>query len=49
VEVLDVLAKTWPIAVGLVTVVIVLAKLETRTSVLEEKVKSLFDLINKGK
>ena len=32
-----------------ITLIIVLSKLDLRVAVLEEKVKTLFDLINKGK
>jgi hypothetical protein len=46
-DLLEFLSKAWPVAAGFITVVIVLAKLETRVSVLEEKIKSLFDLLNK--
>lgn len=46
-EVLDIITKSWPIAVGIVTVVILLAKNDTRINVLEDKVKTLFELINK--
>jgi hypothetical protein len=34
---------------GFITLVIVLAKMDVRIGVLEEKIKSLFDLHNKGK
>jgi hypothetical protein len=43
----DILVKGWPILFALVTLIIVLSKLDLRVSVLEEKVKSLFDIINK--
>jgi hypothetical protein len=45
---LEVLVQLWPIAVAFVTLVIVLAKMYTRIDVLEEKVRTLFDLHNKG-
>ena len=44
---LEVLVQLWPIAVAFVTLVIVLAKMYTRIDVLEEKVRTLFDLYNK--
>jgi len=52
-DVVDLISKIWPIAVGFVTLVIVLAKMDGRLSTVEDKVKSLFDLwnhhIDKGK
>jgi len=44
---LDVLEKGWPLFLGFVTLVIALAKMDTRIGVLEEKVKALFELWNK--
>lgn len=46
-EFFDILAKAWPILLAFVTLVIVLSKLDLRVAVLEEKVRALFDLINK--
>jgi hypothetical protein len=46
-DTVDLLAKLWPIVVAFVTLVVVLAKMEVRIGVLEEKVKTLFDLWNK--
>jgi hypothetical protein len=46
-DTLDILAKLWPLLLAFVTLVIVLAKLDNRVAVLEEKVKVLFDLYNK--
>jgi hypothetical protein len=43
----DILVKGWPILFALVTLIIVLSKLDLRVAVLEEKVRVLFDLINK--
>lgn len=43
----DLLVKGWPIILALVTLIIVLSKLDLRVAVLEEKVRTLFDLINK--
>jgi len=45
-DMVDVLAKIWPMVVGFVALVIALAKMEIRIGVLEEKVKSLFELWN---
>ncbi len=44
---LEVLIQLWPIALAFVSLVIVLAKMYTRIDVLEEKVRTLFDLHNK--
>ena len=46
-DTIDVLAKIWPLLVGFVSLVIVLAKIDNKVAVLEEKVKTLFDLWNK--
>jgi len=46
-DMVDVLAKIWPMVIGFVALVIALAKMEVRISVLEDKVKSLFELWNK--
>ena len=44
---IDVLAKGWPMLLALITLIIVLAKLDLRVAVLEEKIKTAFDLLNK--
>lgn len=46
-DMLEIITKTWPIVVGFVTLVIVLAKMDVRIGVLEDKIKTLFDLYNK--
>lgn len=43
----DMLAKGWPMLLALITLIIVLSKLDLRVAVLEEKVKAVFELINK--
>jgi len=43
----DILSKAWPVFLGFITLVIALAKMDVRIGVLEEKVKSLFDMWNK--
>jgi len=48
-DMVDVLAKIWPMVVGFVALVIALAKMDVRIGVLEEKVKTLFDMWNKSK
>jgi len=42
-----ILSKLWPIFLGFITLVIVLAKMHSAITVLEEKVKVAFELINK--
>jgi hypothetical protein len=46
-DTVDLLVKIWPVLVGFVTLVIVLAKMDVRINVLEEKIKTLFELWNK--
>jgi hypothetical protein len=48
-DTIDLLFKAWPVLLALITLIIVLAKLDLRVAVLEEKVRSAFDLINKAK
>jgi len=43
----DLLVKAWPILFALITLILVLSKLDLRVAVIEEKIKTLFDLINK--
>ena len=45
----DLLAKSWPMILALITLIIVLSKLDLRVAVLEEKTKQLFDLWNRRK
>lgn len=45
--VIELLIKAWPILLAIITLIIVLAKLDLRVAVLEEKMKTLFDLFNK--
>ena len=46
-ELFDILAKGWPMLLAIITLIIVLSKLDLRVAVLEEKVKTLFEIINK--
>jgi hypothetical protein len=46
-DTIDIRAKVWPLLLAFVSLVIVLAKLDNRVAVLEEKVKVLFELYNK--
>ena len=43
----EIINTAWPILLGFITLVIVLAKMHTSIEVLQEKVKALFDLHNK--
>jgi len=43
----EVLTKGWPILLAIITLIIVLAKLDLRVAVLEEKIKTLFEFFNK--
>ncbi len=44
---IDLIIKLWPIAVGIGGIIVVLAQQHTRVKFLEEKVKTLFDILNK--
>jgi hypothetical protein len=46
---LNVIASLWPIFLGFVTLVIVLAKMHSSIEVLREKVHTLFELFNQNK
>jgi hypothetical protein len=46
-ELFDLLTKGWPILLALITLIIVLSKLDLRVAVMEEKIKTLFELFNK--
>jgi hypothetical protein len=46
-SVAELLIKAWPIGLAMITLIIVLAKNDHRLSVVEEKVKSLFELFNR--
>ena len=46
-DALEILVKGWPLFLSMITLIVVLSKLDLRTAVLEEKMKSLFDLFNK--
>ena len=39
--------RAWPVILALITLIIVLSKLDLRVAVLEDKMKSAWDLINK--
>jgi hypothetical protein len=44
---LELLIGLWPIFIGFITLVIVLAKMHTEIEVLKEKVHTLFEMFNK--
>ena len=48
-DALEILVKGWPIIVAGIMLIVVMSKLENRVSVLEDKAKSLFELLNKKK
>ena len=47
VEAVTILSKLWPIFVAFIMLIVVLAQSHYRIKVLEEKVKVVFELINK--
>tara|TARA_B100001093_G_C26735743_1_gene974375 strand:- start:882 stop:1037 length:156 start_codon:yes stop_codon:yes gene_type:complete len=48
-EILDVIASMTPILIGIITLIIVLARMHYNVESLSEKVKILFDFHNKKK
>ena len=46
-DALEILVKGWPIFLAMITLIVVLSKLDLRVAVLEEKIKALFDMYNK--
>ena len=46
-NILSILSQLWPMLVAFVILIVTLAQSHYRIKVLEEKVKSVFDLINK--
>ena len=46
---LELINSLWPMFIGFITLVVVLSQMYMRIKVLEEKVKTLFDLHNKSK
>lgn len=46
-DVIELLIKGWPVILAMITLIIVLAKLDLRVAVLEDKMRSSWDLINK--
>ena len=48
-DVLGITSTAWPILLGFITLVIILAKMHSSIQVLQDKVKSLFELHNISK
>lgn len=46
-DLFELLSKGWPMLLALITLIIVLSKLDLRVAVLEEKIKAAFELINR--
>lgn len=46
-ELFEIFTRAWPVILALITLIIVLSKLDLRVAVLEDKIKTLFDLINR--
>jgi hypothetical protein len=46
-DIIELLIKAWPVLFAIITLIIVLSKLDLRVAVLEDKMKSAWDLINK--
>lgn len=46
-DIFEIFTRAWPVILALITLIIVLSKLDLRVAVLEDKMKSAWDLINK--
>lgn len=46
ISIITILSKTWPMLLGLITLIIVLAKMHGDIQVIKEKIRTLFDLWN---
>jgi len=46
-DLFEIFTRAWPVILALITLIIVLSKLDLRVAVLEDKIKTLFDLVNK--
>ena len=46
-DLFEIFTRAWPVILALITLIIVLSKLDLRVAVLEDKIKTLFDLLNK--
>ena len=47
--IVEIMPASWPIVLGLVTLIIILAKMHGDIEVLKDKIKTLFDLWNNRK
>jgi hypothetical protein len=45
-DLFEIFTRAWPVILALITLIIVLSKLDLRVAVLEDKIKTLFDLLN---
>ena len=43
----EIFTRAWPVILAVITLIIVLSKLDLRVAVLEEKMKAAWELINK--
>jgi hypothetical protein len=48
-EVVDLFFKAWPVLLAIITLIVVLSKLDLRVAVLEEKMKAAWEQINRSK
>ena len=48
-EIVELATSTWPIALGVITLIIVLAKMHSDIEIIKEKIRTLFDLWNSKK
>lgn len=46
-DLFEIFTRAWPVILAMITLIIVLSKLDLRVAVLEDKIKTLFDLVNK--
>lgn len=46
-ELFEIFTRAWPVILAMITLIIVLSKLDLRTAVLEDKIKTLFEILNK--
>jgi hypothetical protein len=45
----ELIGQLWPIVLAFISLTIILAKMDVRLAVVEEKIKALFELWNKSK
>lgn len=46
-DLFEIFTRAWPVILAMITLIIVLSKLDLRVAVLEDKIKTAFELINK--